>query len=226
MADFKEGDIVQIKPSELYQYNERVVGKSFTATVVEITGSRYVRLNGKYSDGSACTAEEFRKGDLELVTPAKVEMPKPLKLPKVVTPHTILGQATAMRQLKIAAKQNIAALLVGDTGTGKTTLVKDVADQVKAEYIRFNLTGETTVEEFVGKYTLEGGATKWQDGVLLTAMKKGQWLIVDEIISLAGVLFRIAAQSFRDMREHLVLPSNQNVAGAGHQVSPFFRKIS
>lgn len=104
--------------------------------------------------------------------------------------HDIIGQDKAKKHIKIAVQQDMPVLLVGDTGTGKTTIVKDLADQQNKKWVRFNLTGETSVDEFVGKYVLEGGETKWQDGILLYAMKNGLWLIVDEInVALPEILF-------------------------------------
>ncbi len=80
---------------------------------------------------------------------------------------------------KIAADNDMSVLLIGETGTGKTSLVQELAGEAKKKAIRFNLTGETTVDEFVGKYTLKDENTVWEDGILLQAIKKGRWLIVD-----------------------------------------------
>lgn len=95
--------------------------------------------------------------------------------------NTIYGQDEAVKMLSLASEENVPALIIGDTGTGKTTIVKHLAEKAEKEWIRFNLTGETTVDDFVGKWTLQDGNTKWNDGVLLQAMKQGKWLIVDEI---------------------------------------------
>lgn len=118
--------------------------------------------------------------------PTKV---KKSNLPKIGI-HTILGQPKAKKHLGVAIKHNLPVLLVGDTGTGKTTIIKDIADGRKQTVLRFSITGETTVDEFVGKYVLEAGETKWQDGILLYAMKAGHWLVVDEVnVALPEILF-------------------------------------
>jgi nitric oxide reductase NorQ protein len=135
---------------------------------------------------------------------------KPTKAPIKIdqlSDNAILGQDKIKKQLKHAITQDMPALLIGETGTGKTTLIKDLAEQAGKKWLRFNLTGETTVDEFVGKYTLENGQTKWQDGVLLYAMRQGLWLIVDEInVALPEILFVL----------HSLLDDDKSVLVAQH----------
>ena len=139
--------------------------------------------------------------------PAETKPEKPFKLPKKITEFTILGQDRAKKNIKVAVAKNMPVLLVGETGTGKTTLVKDLATTSNKKWLRLNLTGETTVDEFVGKYTLADGATQWQDGVLLQAMRAGLWLIVDEInVALPEILFVL----------HSLLDDDKSVLVANH----------
>ena len=122
--------------------------------------------------------------------------------------NEILGQDEALKVLELAVKQDIAALLVGDTGTGKTTMVKHLADLHGKEWVRFNLTGETTVDDFVGKWTLNEGETVWNDGILLQAMRQGKWLILDEVnVALPEILFVL--HSLLDDDKFVVVPNNQ-----------------
>lgn len=76
-------------------------------------------------------------------------------------------------------------LLTGEAGTGKTSLVEQIAARIKQPVLRVNLNGETRLGDFIGRTTVvagEGGSvTKWVDGILPTAMKMGYWLILDEI---------------------------------------------
>lgn len=124
-------------------------------------------------------------------------MGRPKKLPEATgtviytnPAHDIQGHDDIKSLLRVAADKNLPVLLVGDTGTGKTSIVKGMADEYKKQYVRFNLTGETTVDEFVGKYTLQDSKTVWEDGILLQAMQRGEWLIVDEInVALPEILF-------------------------------------
>ncbi|WP_175922723.1 AAA family ATPase [Burkholderia latens] len=77
--------------------------------------------------------------------------------------------------------ENRRILLIGHTGTGKTSLIEQAAAHTGHGVLRSNMNGQTTVGDFVGFWTVKGGETIWVDGVLPTAMREGLWLIVDEI---------------------------------------------
>lgn len=95
--------------------------------------------------------------------------------------HQIVGHDNIKEILSVGVDNNYPCLIIGDTGTGKTSIVREMAMEKGKHWTRYNLTGETTVDDFVGKYTLQGDKTVWEDGILLQAMKNGHWLIVDEL---------------------------------------------
>ncbi|PLZ00869.1 AAA family ATPase [Burkholderia sp. WAC0059] len=76
---------------------------------------------------------------------------------------------------------NRRLLLIGHTGTGKTSLIEQIAARANQGVLRSNMNGQTTVGDFVGFWTVKGGETIWIDGVLPAAMRAGLWLIVDEV---------------------------------------------
>lgn len=79
----------------------------------------------------------------------------------------------------IHAHENV--LLTGGTGVGKTTHITQLAAQVKQPMLRINFNGETRMSDFVGKMNVINNETVWVDGVLPTAMRKGYWLLLDEL---------------------------------------------
>lgn len=71
--------------------------------------------------------------------------------------------------------------LLGPTGTGKSSTLKAIAKEEGKILLRFNLTAETTVDDFVGNMQKVGDDIKFVDGILPMAMKKGHWLLIDEV---------------------------------------------
>lgn len=77
-------------------------------------------------------------------------------------------------------------LLVGPKGSGKTSVVQQLAARVKHPCLRVNLTDQVSVSDLVGsvgfgrRETGEVG-TIWNDGPLVRAMRHGYWLILDEL---------------------------------------------
>lgn len=109
---------------------------------------------------------------------------------KTMGENDIIGQDHNKKILKVAIADDLPTLIIGETGTGKTTIIREQAIHEGRDIIRFSITGETTVDEFVGKYELEAGKTVWRDGVLLDAMRNGKWLVADEVnAALPEILF-------------------------------------
>jgi len=112
------------------------------------------------------------------------------KLGYVPSGQTITGYSEEISRIAYAIKTNKAVLMIGETGVGKTALVRYLAQETKNGFRRLNLNGQTTVDEFVGKIMLNDKGTFWQDGVLLDAMRNGYWLLLDEInAALPEILF-------------------------------------
>lgn len=86
-----------------------------------------------------------------------------------------------LKAIVYGVKYNRPVLLVGDTGCGKTSAVRYLANITNNALRRVNLNGATTVDEFVGKWRLDGGNMVWIDGVLTECMRNGYWLVCDEI---------------------------------------------
>jgi hypothetical protein len=71
--------------------------------------------------------------------------------------------------------------ITGLSGNGKTLMVKEVCAKLKREYIRANITVETDEDDLIGGFRLLNGETVWHDGPVVTAMKRGAILLLDEI---------------------------------------------
>ena len=71
--------------------------------------------------------------------------------------------------------------ITGLSGNGKTLMVKEVCAKLKREYVRANITVETDEDDLIGGFRLLNGETVWHDGPVVTAMKRGAVLLLDEI---------------------------------------------
>lgn len=77
--------------------------------------------------------------------------------------------------------ENRKIMLVGHAGSGKTSLVEQIAALANQGVERVNFNGQTTVADFIGFWSVKNGETVWIDGALPRAAKDGLWLLCDEI---------------------------------------------
>lgn len=84
--------------------------------------------------------------------------------------------------IRKAVEIDMPVLLIGETGTGKTTLIREIAREAGKPLVRINLTGQTGTDDLLGRYLAspEKGVY-WMDGVLTRAMRDGEWIILDEL---------------------------------------------
>ncbi len=73
---------------------------------------------------------------------------------------------------------------IGDTGVGKSKLIQYLAQETNTPLMAPCGHAEVTVESLLGCMTAVNGSTVWQDGVLPEAMRKGYWLMIEEINAL------------------------------------------
>ena len=71
--------------------------------------------------------------------------------------------------------------ICGLSGNGKTMMVEQVCARLKREAIRVNISIETDEDDLIGGNTLVDGNVVYREGPVLTAMKRGAVLILDEI---------------------------------------------
>jgi len=71
--------------------------------------------------------------------------------------------------------------VTGLSGNGKTLMVKEVCSRLNREYVRANITIETDEDDLIGGFRLLNGETVWHDGPVVTAMKRGAILLLDEV---------------------------------------------
>jgi len=87
------------------------------------------------------------------------------------------------RDLKKVLQGNMfyPIFISGLSGNGKTTMAEQVCAALKREAIRVNVSIETDEDDLIGGNTLIDGNVVYREGPVLTAMKRGAVLILDEI---------------------------------------------
>lgn len=78
--------------------------------------------------------------------------------------------------------------LTGPTGSGKSSLVCQVAARLNYQVQRVTGHGRMELTELTGHYTAVGGDLVWMDGPLTTAMRSGHWFLLDELDLLEPVV--------------------------------------
>jgi len=100
-------------------------------------------------------------------------------------PRTLYG-TTDVKLLGEMYQNRDYVLIIGETGSGKTHLVRNLAYNKKIPYMRVNMNGATTPEDLAGQWIPNPDPSSqakyvWRDGVLTEFMRNGGVFVVDEI---------------------------------------------
>ena len=124
-------------------------------------------------------------------------------------PTTSVNLARILRGMQLSKP----ILLEGSPGVGKTTLISALAAASGHHLVRINLSEQTDITDLLGSDmpvpTEEGdqggSAFKWIDGVLLSAIKDGSWVLLDEL-NLASQTVLEGLNSILDHRASVYIP--------------------
>lgn len=144
------------------------------------------------------------------------------------TPKVTLNVGRILRAMQIGRP----ILLEGPPGVGKTSLITNLAKQTGHHLVRINLSEQTELSDLLGSDLpavpvdddADDGAKKsqakfkWYDGVFLTAMKEGHWVLLDEL-NLAPQTVLEGLNACFDHRGQVFLPE----IGQTVHCSPYFR---
>jgi hypothetical protein len=81
----------------------------------------------------------------------------------------------------IVSKRFYPVFVSGLSGNGKTMMVEQACAMTGREFLRVNISPETDEDDLIGGFRLVDGETKWFDGPVIQAMKRGSVLTLDEI---------------------------------------------
>ena len=102
-------------------------------------------------------------------------------------------------------------LLEGPTSAGKTTLVEYLASLCGHRCVRINNHEHTDVQEYTGSYAADSnGKLCFREGILVQALRKGYWVILDEL-NLAPTEVLEALNRLLDDNRELYIPEINEV---------------
>uniref|UniRef100_A0AAZ3S0A1 Midasin n=1 Tax=Oncorhynchus tshawytscha TaxID=74940 RepID=A0AAZ3S0A1_ONCTS len=105
-------------------------------------------------------------------------------------------------------------LIQGETSVGKTSLIKWIAAATGNQCVRINNHEHTDIQEYIGCYSSDGrGKLVFKEGVLIDAMRKGYWIILDEL-NLAPTDVLEALNRLLDDNRELFVAETQEVVKA------------
>jgi hypothetical protein len=81
----------------------------------------------------------------------------------------------------VKSRQYYPVFITGLSGNGKTLMVEQICAELNRECIRVNISIETDDSDLLGGPTLVNGNVVNRDGPVLTAMKRGAILLIDEV---------------------------------------------
>lgn len=81
----------------------------------------------------------------------------------------------------LRSREFYPVFITGHSGNGKTLMVEQACAYLKRECIRVNISVETDESDLIGTNTLVDGNIVYRDGPVMTAMKRGSILLIDEV---------------------------------------------
>ncbi len=90
--------------------------------------------------------------------------------------------ADEVATFEAAARKQLAVLLKGPTGCGKTRFVEYMAWRLGRPLVTVSCHDDLTTADLVGRYLIAGSDTVWIDGPLAAAVRAGAICYLDEVV--------------------------------------------
>ena len=113
---------------------------------------------------------------------------------------------------RIIVGRRFPVLIEGPTSTGKTSSIEYLAKRTGHRFVRINNHEHTDIQEYLGTYVSDPttGKLVFQDGLLVRALRRGDWIVLDEL-NLAPTDVLEALNRLLDDNRELVIPETQEV---------------
>ncbi|KAM8810105.1 midasin [Eudromia elegans] len=129
----------------------------------------------------------------------------------VLTPSVKLNLKDIVR---VVSARTHPVLIQGETSVGKTSLIRWLAAATGNHCVRINNHEHTDIQEYIGCYTSDAsGKLIFKEGILIDAMRKGYWIVLDEL-NLAPTDVLEALNRLLDDNRELFITETQEVVKA------------
>ena len=112
-----------------------------------------------------------------------------------------------------ARSNNLALLLKGPTGCGKTRFVEHVAQKINQPLYTISCHDDLSAADLIGRHLIDNNGTYWQDGPMTKAVREGGICYLDEIIE-ARKDTTVLLHSLTDHRRELYIERTGEVIKA------------
>jgi len=153
-----------------------------------VTKSEYRAERGQYQLPNIGTKPKVQEPEFEVALAAQVlEFKQPkliddsdVSIPAKYPDYVPFGFYKDLSNI-IKSNQFYPVFVTGLSGNGKTLMVEQACASIQRECIRVNISIETDESDLLGGPTLVNGNVVNRDGPVITAMKRGAILLIDEV---------------------------------------------
>lgn len=133
---------------------------------------------------------------------------------KYILTSSVRKNLESLSRIISLSQRRLPILIQGKTSVGKTSLITYLAKLTGNKCYRINNHEHTDLQEYVGRYVLkENGELVFQDGLLVRALRKGYWIILDEL-NLAPCELLEALNRVLDDNRELFIPDTRETVKA------------
>lgn len=129
-------------------------------------------------------------------------------------PHYIITpfvEKNMLNLVRATAGRRFPVLVQGPTSAGKTSMIQYLANITGHKFVRINNHEHTDLQEYLGTYMSDStGKLVFREGILVEALRKGHWIVLDEL-NLAPTDVLEALNRLLDDNRELFIPETQEV---------------
>ncbi|KAF2763346.1 midasin [Pseudovirgaria hyperparasitica] len=134
-------------------------------------------------------------------------------IPEAQQPHYIITpfvQRNLNNLIRATSTNKYPILIQGPTSSGKTSMIEYLAKRTGNQFVRINNHEHTDLQEYLGTYVSSEGGLRFEEGILVKALREGHWMVLDEL-NLAPTDVLEALNRLLDDNRELLLPETQEV---------------